>query len=289
MAIYKFSGHETFQCRHFWPKKGVDFLASGGNFRSEAATTELGVGKNMVASINYWLRAMGVVNDLGEMTEFGIRLYGEAGFDPYLEDISTLFLLHFNLMRNESYASIYKLTFEDFRRTRISSDFTEEQLFEFITRTLKQKEETVSDKTLLNDIKVLIKSYYCDVQHGSKSIEDDLSSVFINLGFIQKIEIPGDKIVQYRINFGVQPLLHPLVLLTCIVDVFEESTSISVEDIQKQVSDKLLCNAEGTDSKLTYLADKGYIIYKQDAGRREIQMKKNLNRWELLAKYYGNI
>jgi hypothetical protein len=87
----------------------------------------------------------------------------------------------------------------------------------------------------------------------------------------------------------VQPLLHPFVLLACILDVFEESTSISVEDIQKKVSDKLLCNAEGTDSKLTYLADKGYIIYKQDAGRREIQMKKNLNRWELLAKYYGNI
>ena len=289
MAIYKFSGHETFQCRHFWPKKGVDFLAAEGNFRSDSATTDLGVGKNMVTSIHYWLRALNVVNDLGDLTEFGEMVFGAEGLDPYLEDIATPYLLHFNLMRNENFASLYKLTFEDFRRTRISSEFTEDQLKDFVVRTLTQSGESVSEKTLTNDIKVLIKSYFCDIQHGSKSIEDDLSSVFINLGFIQKVELPDNKNFQYKINFGVQAQLHPLVLLACIVSAFEEETSISVEEIQKQVSDKLLCNAEGTDVKLTYLADKGYIVYKQDAGRKEIQLKKNYNRWDLLAKYYGNI
>ena len=243
----------------------------------------------MVTSIHYWLRALNVVNDLGDLTEFGEMVFGAEGLDPYLEDIATPYLLHFNLMRNENFASLYKLTFEDFRRTRISSEFTEDQLKDFVVRTLTQSGESVSEKTLTNDIKVLIKSYFCDIQHGSKSIEDDLSSVFINLGFIQKVELPDNKNFQYKINFGVQAQLHPLVLLACIVSAFEEETSISVEEIQRQVSDNLLCNAEGTDVKLTYLADKGYIVYKQDAGRKEIQLKKNYNRWDLLAKYYGNI
>ncbi|HRW22723.1 MAG TPA: DUF4007 family protein, partial [Bacteroidales bacterium] len=53
-----FSGHETFHCRTFWLKKGYDFLVSGNNtFKNEeAAVVELGVGKNMVASIRYWMK-----------------------------------------------------------------------------------------------------------------------------------------------------------------------------------------------------------------------------------------
>lgn len=289
MATYRFSGHETFQCRHFWLRKGLEFISSGGGLRSDEATIDLGVGKNMVASINYWLRAMNVTNAIGVVTEFGERIFGNEGWDPYLEDISTLYLLHFNLIRNDSHASIYKLIFEDFRRTRVSSEFTEEQIHDFIMRTLTQCGEAVSEKTISNDIRVLIKSYHCDTHHGSKSIEDDLSSVFINLQFIQKLVLPHEKIPRYRINYSSQALLNPIVFLSCILDVFDDSDSISVEEIQKQVSDKLLCNAEGTDQKLSYLADKGYIVYKQDAGRREIQLKRKLNRWDLLAKYYGNV
>jgi hypothetical protein len=52
-----FSGHETFQCRHLWLKKGCDFVKSGKVFGAEDAVVELGVGKNMVTSIRYWMRA----------------------------------------------------------------------------------------------------------------------------------------------------------------------------------------------------------------------------------------
>lgn len=71
MAItYKFSGHESFPCKSLWLKKGYDFVANKNNFNSPDAVITLGVGKNMVSSIRFWLRAFGITdNDV--LTELG--------------------------------------------------------------------------------------------------------------------------------------------------------------------------------------------------------------------------
>ena len=52
-----FSGHESFACRLFWLKKGYDFLRAEGNFADLGAVANLGVGRNMVTSIAYWVKA----------------------------------------------------------------------------------------------------------------------------------------------------------------------------------------------------------------------------------------
>jgi hypothetical protein len=60
MSKLRFSGHDTFIVRTFWPKKGYDFIKNGGNFNAEDAVIDLGVGKNMVSSINFWMKALGL-------------------------------------------------------------------------------------------------------------------------------------------------------------------------------------------------------------------------------------
>ena len=37
-----FTGHETFHCRHFWLKKGYDYLSTGQSFKNPDAITALG-------------------------------------------------------------------------------------------------------------------------------------------------------------------------------------------------------------------------------------------------------
>jgi hypothetical protein len=54
---YTFSGHDSFQCRQLWLKKGYDFVREGKDFNDEDAVVKLGVGKNMVSSIRFWLKA----------------------------------------------------------------------------------------------------------------------------------------------------------------------------------------------------------------------------------------
>lgn len=57
-----FSGHDSFQCRSLWLKKGYDFVKAGRSFTDEDAVVELGVGKNMVNAIRYWMKAFGLTN-----------------------------------------------------------------------------------------------------------------------------------------------------------------------------------------------------------------------------------
>jgi len=69
---YTFSGHESFYCKSLWLKKGYDFVKANNNFNSEDAVVHLGVGKNMVAAIRYWMRAFGLLEEgnTTEMAEF---------------------------------------------------------------------------------------------------------------------------------------------------------------------------------------------------------------------------
>lgn len=104
-----FSGHETFVFCHAWLKKAVDAVAADPTvFSQETAIVTLGVGKNMVRSIRHWALAAGVIAEepksrgmrLG-VTRFGQMLLGKSGFDQYLEDPNTLWLLHWNILTQD--------------------------------------------------------------------------------------------------------------------------------------------------------------------------------------------
>jgi len=291
MSNYRFSGHETFQCRHFWLKKGYDFVMKEGDFKSNDALIDLGVGKNMISSIDHWLKVFGLTDsESGKLTEFAHKIFGEDPFDPYLEDNGSLYLLHFNILRNSQLASIYEMVFGEFRKTRISSEFTSNQLYEFITRKLNIEGVAYSENTIRNDIRVFLRTYQTSSKRGSKSIEDDFASVLIDLNFIDPVQdvfIEGEQV--YKLQYDEQEYLNKLIFLYTIIDVFKERTSISFEEIQTEVSDKFLCNREGTEVKLNALNENGYIVYKQDAGRKEIQLKSNADKWEILKKYYGRV
>ena len=70
-----FGRHETFALRYGWLSKGFQAMTKdSGIFESDEATVKLGVGKNMVSAIKYWLRACRMIDpvenkstDLGEI------------------------------------------------------------------------------------------------------------------------------------------------------------------------------------------------------------------------------
>lgn len=60
---YSFSGHESFYCKSLWHKKGYDFISENKDFNAPNAVVELGVGKNMVSSLRFWMRSFGLLNE----------------------------------------------------------------------------------------------------------------------------------------------------------------------------------------------------------------------------------
>ena len=59
MSKYTFAGHQTFACKQYWLKKGIDYLKEGRKFTDKHAVIDLGVGKNMVTAIRFWSRHLG--------------------------------------------------------------------------------------------------------------------------------------------------------------------------------------------------------------------------------------
>ena len=56
----------------------------------------LGVGKNMVRAIRFWVQVAGIAQATGnglEVTALGQSLLSRDGYDPFLEDIRTLWLV----------------------------------------------------------------------------------------------------------------------------------------------------------------------------------------------------
>jgi len=104
---YRISGHESFTCRYAWLPKVVRGLHRDDRLltNEEQAMVELGVGKNMVRSIRFWAQAAHVIEDSGRdgvsrLTAFAQIMLGQDGLDPFLEDIRTLWLIHWNLATN---------------------------------------------------------------------------------------------------------------------------------------------------------------------------------------------
>ena len=73
---YIFSGHESFPCKTLWLKKGYDFVIQGKDFNSSEAVIDLGVGKNMVAAIRFWLRVFGICEN-DQLTWLGNYLFDD--------------------------------------------------------------------------------------------------------------------------------------------------------------------------------------------------------------------
>ena len=285
MNNWRFAGHETFHCKHFWLKKGYDFTSERNSFKENDAVVKLGVGKNMVSSIQFWMNAFGIYED-DEISEFGNNIFNNDGFDSFLEDEGSLWLLHYKLL-SKNYSSIYKLAFINFRKTRISSEFTSKQLEDFLSKLLISEGVNFSQKSIENDVKVFIRNYVSLYKKGAKSLEDDFSSLLINLDIISIVpdsHIEGLQV--FKLLYNAKENLPSEVLLFSILDSFDGEMSIAVNDIQNEISDLFLCNREGTEAKLIELQDKGYIVYKDDSGRKEIQIKNKLNKWDVLKNYY---
>jgi hypothetical protein len=101
---YRFSGHETFPCRYAWlPKAQAAVAADPFAFASEEqAMIKLGVGKNMVRAIRFWMQAA-LVADARPGGGYQVTPFGRAvldrkhGSDPFLEDVRTLWLVHWKI------------------------------------------------------------------------------------------------------------------------------------------------------------------------------------------------
>jgi len=204
-----FARHETFHPRFGWLKKGFDKAAQdSGIFLREDAPVLLGVGKNMARSIRYWCSAFKILEN-DSPTDFGTKLLGSGGWDEYLEDTASLWLLHWKLLEAPSLATAWDFTFNQFRPV----EFTQETLFNQLRSYNDRFAKSIADSSLKKDIACLIRMYVR--QSGGKSVvnEDMLDCPFAELG---AIATSGDS-RHYAFRIGSKPTLPAsIVIYACL-------------------------------------------------------------------------
>ena len=182
----KFSGHETFACRFAWIPKAVRLIDRdpGALSDDERAILELGLGKNMVKALRFWLESFDVASAQGRswgLMPFGNRVFGQDGFDVYLERVETQWLLHWQLSTAVE-APLFAWRHIFYRRMR--SDFTRSELLHEIRAEGSRLGSEHSDVTLLQHIDAFLHSYLGSL--SSTSPEDTLDGPMVDLGILRR-------------------------------------------------------------------------------------------------------
>jgi len=204
-----FARHETFHPRFGWLKKGFDRASNdSGIFLGDDAPVRLGVGKNMVRSIRYWCSAFKLLKD-DQPTGFGRQLLGHNGWDPYLEDPASLWLLHWKLLEAPNLATAWDVAFNYFRPI----EFTTEDLFHRLCEYRNHEASRISESSLRKDVSCILRMYVVQPTGKTRVSEDSLDCPFTELGLIHTA---GD-FRHYMFRVGQKPSLPPeIVAYACL-------------------------------------------------------------------------
>ena len=293
-----FSGHQTFPFRYTWLKKGVDAVRDKPTiFSSEDASVTLGVGKNMVSSIRHWGSVAGLIRtdtyERGRLvpTPLGKAIFDDKdGFDPYLDDPATLWLIHWQISTNINQATAWYWAFNILRENQFTSDTFKKELYEW-TRQQKETMRPVSDNTLQRDVNCFIRTY-CQSRHTAAIVEESFDCPLVELNLIA--ELPNGN--GYEFQRGEKETLPAEVFTAMLVAFWDARFSdrdvmsfrelmyapISPGRIFRLDEDTMTLYLE----RLEHLTD-GVLRYDETADLKQVYRSGNLNPMELLERYYA--
>jgi hypothetical protein len=194
---FRFSGHESFPCRYTWLPKAYRAISEEPLLFDDdnQAMVKLGVGKNMVKSIRFWVQAFGIANSVNGLrgyyiTPFGHSIFHNDGLDPFLEDVRTLWLLHWkiaSLTEDPLFAWHFLLnqwTEPDLSRTEILRAFTQES---------ERMERPLSDFTKEQHFDIFLHTYVpVRARKGGEILEENLDCPLTELRLLMPT---GERVV----------------------------------------------------------------------------------------------
>jgi hypothetical protein len=250
----------------------------------------LGIGANMVKALRYWLQAVGLTEEplVGRraqtLTNFGELVYEN---DPYLEEMGTLWLLHYRLATNKRDATAWYYFFNEFRLTEFTRDDFVTQLNSYI----RLNDEEVSERSLDDDYNCIINTYVPRIKSNPEKVQPE-SNIDCPLGELGLIDIGNKKNKIYKKSAPKKDMLHPLILLAVILDQAGDQTEVRISSIQNDP-----CNAGKvfnldiiTLTTILYRIELlGYIKVVRTAGLDVVRIEREINFLDCAREYYGAI
>lgn len=310
-----FSGHETFALRQLWLKKAIDIAtldrsqdplyakeknkdnrpAKKNVFSADAAIVTLGVGKNMVSSIKHWASACDVLGDVNGMptpTEFGSKIFGPNGLDPYSEHPSTLWLVHWKLAggwripeRRTHRSTTWFWVFNHIHE----QTFTAKGLLKQLEEYAQERSGDISAVTLKRDVEVCLRCYVN--RSDNISIDDYADSMLGELGLITVQSRD-----EYSLRRGPKATLTDGAFLYALIEFWHsfapEQSTLSFETIAYEIGSPGRVFKMDEDSVAARLISlealtKSQYQWSDSAGQRQIICRKPLQLTKALELAYA--
>lgn len=283
----RFSGHETFPLRLLWLKKAYDAVIDGvtakRTFQEQEAIVRFGVGKNMAMSMLHWAIACGIIDEKDgqlEASELGHLLFNdENGLDPYLEDASTVWLVHNALCAKPDLTSFF-FAFNLFAQPLFERPALVKDLAEIATaRGARATAETVK-----RDVEVLLRSY---APRSADTGEDASEPLLAELGLIRELRAG-----QFEFVRGPKPSLSQAVFSYALVLYWQrwhkDSPTLSVETIAYGVGapgSVFRLDEESLAFRLAEIGEitGGALVWTNTAGLRQVARREPLDAIDVLA------
>ena len=293
-----FSGHETFPFRYTWLKKGIDAVRGKPTiFADDSATITLGVGKNMVHSIHHWCQVAGLIERDGVdpnsrrwfvPTNLGESIFADGGFDPYLEDAATLWLIHWQLATNVNRATTWFWAFSIFSQNEFGRDtFTAE----LINWTEKSTRNRISENSIKRDIDCFLRTYTPSRLTKTTIMEDTFDCPLVELDLISNSP-DGNT---YRFHRGPKPSLPIEIFAAALSEFwnthFSANNTLTFRDIAYSPGSPGRTFLLDEDTLVEYLdrldnLTKGTLRYDETAGVKQVYRERQVDPMKLLHSYY---
>lgn len=216
-----FAKHESFYIRDGWLFKGLKAVSDTPSiFVLPDAPERLGLGKNMVRALRFWMQATNLaketyVNRVREqqLTDVGKVILEK---DPYLELDGTLWLIHHQLVCSYDQATAWHWFFNYYAPTTFSRQEFTDRLGQWINSQNGNLGE-IAEGSIRKDFDCLMHTYLPERTERGKTPEDHIESPLTTLGIIsefQAVDDEADKVVhRYRLQAGTVRNIPPLIFL----------------------------------------------------------------------------
>tara|TARA_R110002167_G_scaffold344363_1_gene553708 strand:- start:50762 stop:51685 length:924 start_codon:yes stop_codon:yes gene_type:complete len=291
-----FGRHETFALRYSWLSKGFHALSNDPSiFESEDATIELGVGKNMVQAIRFWLRACKMMHPTkSEPTRLGHLILDEhTGFDPYLEDEATIWLIHWLLTTNPELATSFYWFFNKFHKPEFTSQELTTALADFVKGSVDEKRRPALT-TIKNDSQLLHRMYTQSKGNSRMPLEDALDSPLAMLRLVS--QSAGGRSYRSKPESRKELPIGIVGFAVCEILAERELKSIPIEELMYSRGDYPAPGATFRLSendlvlKLEELTNyiPGSFEIRETAGIHQLYQLRELSASEFLSKHYAD-
>lgn len=292
----KFRGHETFFIRKSWIYKGMsNIVKEPGVFQGAAGNPMdvLGIGANMVKSLRYWLTATQLTSEpkTGKKNQNLTKL-GEIIFknDAYIEEIGSIWLIHYMLATNSDDATSWYIFFNEFNKT----EFTVEDFHSAVVKNVRMQEGDASlpsDRAIEEDFTCIMNTYVPRARLNPAKVHPE-NNIDCPLGELGLIDVIDKRNGIYKKSVPKLEMIPQLVLLAAIIKSANGEKEIRISSLQ---NDKLqigkIFNLDSITliNALYRLETTGLIKVIRTAGLDIIRIETDMSFLECVEAYYKEL